>query len=281
MTTITKQTMKVMQMEVKQTQSQTFWVSWTPEKKEGDDFVVKQKIIGVKMDIEIGGNKISYDSTAKEQPANPLTDFFKSLVDAEFTLHVNAKTLTVSKIKGQDEFIARLAKQNPQLQPLLKAILSENALKQMADPVFAAIPEGGVVPAPKDAKGKPEWTRKSTLDMGPIGTYVTTYTYTYEGTKDNKLANIGVTAALEYSPPAAKTAAEGLPFRIAGGKLKSDKGTGSVVFNLEKGRIQDSNMNLELSGDLTIEIAGMTTEVNLKQTQESSLKTMDKNPLAK
>jgi len=282
MTTSTEQTMKVSNMEVKQKQSQTFWVEWTPQAKKGDEWVVKQKIIGVKMDIEIGGNKISYDSTNSKEapPANPLTDFFKNLVGAEFTLHVNPKTLTVSKIEGQDDFINKLSKANPALQPLLKAILSEKALQQMADPIFAAVPD-----APK-AKGE-TWTKKSTLDMGPIGIYTTTNTYKLEDTKDSKefgkVGEIGVKTDLEYAAPAAKTASDGLPFRIASGKLSTKKGpgTGTVVFNMDKGRIQSSDMTLDLEGDLTIEIAGMTTDVNLRQMQTSKLETSDKNPLAK
>ena len=31
--------------------------------------MVKQKIVGVKMDIDIGGNKISYDSRPRNSPA--------------------------------------------------------------------------------------------------------------------------------------------------------------------------------------------------------------------
>jgi hypothetical protein len=287
MTTSTEQTMKVSNMEVKQKQSQTFWVEWTPVKKTGDEWTVKQKIIGVRMDIEIGGNKISYDSTSKEPPpANPLTDFFKNLKDSEFTLHINSKDLKVTKIEGQDEFINKLSKANPALQPLLKAILSEKALQQMADPIFAAIPPDGVVPAPKDAKGKPTWQPKpSVLDMGPIGIYTTTNTYTFEGLKDSKdhgkVAEISVSTTLDYTAPAAKTGTDGLPFRIASGKLSTKKGpgTGTVVFNMGKGLIQSSDMSLELEGDLTIEIAGMTTDVNLSQKQKSSLKTSEKRPI--
>src|SRR5262245_62122159 len=89
MTTTTKQTLKVMSMEVKQTQTQTFYIRWTTDKVDKDTVVLTQEIIGVKMDIEIGGNKISYDSQAKEQQANPLTDFFKALVGAKFKLTIN------------------------------------------------------------------------------------------------------------------------------------------------------------------------------------------------
>src|SRR5262249_15624567 len=50
MTTTTKQTMKVMGMEITQNHTQTFWFSWTPVEEDKDkNWRVKQKIIGVNM----------------------------------------------------------------------------------------------------------------------------------------------------------------------------------------------------------------------------------------
>src|SRR5260370_28854343 len=76
MNTKTKQTMKIMAMDtVTQNQDQTFIFSWTPvDQDKENNWIVKQKIVGVKMDIEIGGNKITYDSTNPSASAgnNPL-----------------------------------------------------------------------------------------------------------------------------------------------------------------------------------------------------------------
>ena len=176
MTTKTKQVMKVMQMEVTQNQDQTFWVSWTPKDKKDNDLVVEQTIVGVKMDIEIGGNKISYDSTAKDQLANPLTDFFKALKDAKFTVYINDdpksdKYMTVTKVEGREEFIKKLSSANSQLEPLLKNILSEDALKSMARSRRQRrhpSPKGEV---PADKKWK---KGQQARHAGPIGTYHTT-----------------------------------------------------------------------------------------------------------
>jgi Family of unknown function (DUF6263) len=277
MATKTKQEMKVMQMQVTQTQDQTFWVSWTPEDKKGNDLVVKQKITDLKMDIEIGGNKISYNSTDMNQQSNPLTDFFKALKGAEFTILVNddAKSpqfMTVSKVEGREAFIQKLSAANAQLEPLLKTILSEDALKQMTEPAFGVIPPKGEVPADK------KWTKESKLDMGPIGAYDTTYNYTYTG-KTGSMANIDVVANLKYSAPK-DTKKEGLPFKI----LKADltgKGNGVVHFDEDKGRVNDSKLDMKVEGKLTIEIGGMTTEVELNQTQVAELKTFDTDPNAK
>ena len=52
LTTETTQDMKVMGMDVKQKPSQTFWLSWTPVEEKDKSWTLKQKIEGVKMEIE-------------------------------------------------------------------------------------------------------------------------------------------------------------------------------------------------------------------------------------
>ena len=88
MTTKTEQTMKVQGTDVVQNQSQTFYFSWTPvdDVKDGK-ITLRQKITNLKMSIDIGGSKISYDSTAPKEGGgtqNPLNKFFEALNDAEF-----------------------------------------------------------------------------------------------------------------------------------------------------------------------------------------------------
>lgn len=271
MSTITKQTMKVLGMDITQNQNQTFIFSWTPKEQDKDQcWTVAQKIEAVKMEIEIGGNKITYDSTKDTGAGNPLADFFKALVGSEFKLTI-CPDMKVSKIEGKEDFIKKLVAANQQMEPLLKQILSEEALKQMADPAFASVPG-------KPVKKGDTWTKESKLNMGPIGSYDTKYKYTYEG-KDGKLDKIKVDTELKYSPPTESTAL-GLPFKIKDANLKTTKATGTILFDNEKHRLDSSDMSLELSGKLTIDIGNMNTEVDLSQTQQTKVKTTDTNPAA-
>jgi hypothetical protein len=273
MTTTTKQKMKVMNSDVNQDQSQTFIFSWTPVSQDKDgNWTIKQKIEGVKMSINIGGSAIDYDSTKEGGTANPLSDFFKQLVGSEFTLTLD-KDLKVTKIDGRDAFVKKLSAANPQMEPLLNQILSEKALKEMADPTFASIPN-------KEVKKDENWKKESKLDMGPIGTYDNTYTYTYKG-KDDKLEKIKVETALKYTPPADSGGANPLPFKIKKADLKSTKADGTIWFDADKGRIDHSETSLTLKGDLEIEIGGQTTKVELTQDQTTKFTTTDKNPLEK
>lgn len=73
MRTDVTQIIKVQGQDLTQKQDSTFYFKWTPEKQDGDKWSLKQKIEGLKMNIDISGNPISYDSTKKDQPVQAAT----------------------------------------------------------------------------------------------------------------------------------------------------------------------------------------------------------------
>jgi hypothetical protein len=268
MTTKTTQDMKVMGMDVKQSQDQTFYFSWTLKDEDKDkNMVVVQRIEGVKLTINIAGNPITFDSTNPTSSSTALAEFFKALVGSEFKLTLD-KDYKVIKIEGRDDFLKKLTQANQQMEPLLKRILSEEAMKQMADPTFGLLPPNAV------AKNE-TWERKTSLNLGPIGSYDSDLKYTFEG-KDEKnadLAKIRVDTTLTYKPPA--DGGDQLPFKIKDAKLTSKNAKGEVLFDIKKGRLDRSSQSLELEGQLDIEIGGMAQKVDLKQKQETTITTSD------
>lgn len=271
MTTTTTQNMKVMGQDVTQKQSQTFYFSWTPQDEKDGVWTVEQKIDGIKMTITINDQTISFDSTNPAAGANnALGEFFKQLVGTAFKLTIG-KDMKVTKVEGRDEFIKKLGSANSQMEPLLKKILSEDALKQMADPTF------GVVPGKEVTKGE-AWNKDSSLNLGPIGSYDSKYKYTYEG-KDGDLQKVKVDTTLTYKTPT--ESGEGLPFRIKSATLTSKDAGGTIFFNPAKGRLEKSNLSLKLEGSLDIEIGGTTTKVDLKQEQTTVVATSDTSPIKK
>ena len=272
LTTTTTQNMKVMGQTVEQKQKQTFIIQWTPKEKDAKgNYVVTQKIAGVKMNIDIGGNKIDYDSTvAKEkQPKNPMTDFFNQLLNQELTFTINPDTMKVVEIQGRDQFIKSLGDTNPQMTSLLKTILSEEALQKMAEPTWWALPEKAV------SKGD-TWSKDSELKLGPIGTYKTKFDFTYAGKAEKgNLEKVDIKAQMTYTAPQDKA---GLPFVIKSAELSSKDGSGEAYFDPAKGRFDSSKINMKLNGTLTIEVGNMSTDIALDQSQESTSKTTDTNP---
>lgn len=275
MTTKTIQNIKVQGLDVGQNQNQTFYFKFEPIKQDGDIWVVKQTIEGVKMTIDIAGSPVSYDSTNEAAAGGTntaLSEFFKALKGSQFTLTIG-KDMGVEKVEGRDEFVKKLVQSNKQLEQLLNKILSEEAIKQMADPTF------GVVPKEQKKVGE-SWTKTVKLSLGPLGSYDNTYTYTY-AKQTGDVAEIDVKVGLKYSPPGADQGGETLPFKIKGGNItqvqddKSNKG--KILFDTKAGRIQSSNISVKMTGTLTLDIGGTTTEVNLTQDQTTEVKTADKS----
>lgn len=273
--TDTVQDLTVAEMKFKQKQKQTFMMKWTPKGEKDGKLIIEQEIIGVKMDLDIGGNKISYDPTDETPAKNPMTQFFKALqTKGKFTLHVDKKTHKVEKVEGLKELINELSTVNKSFEPVLKQILSEKTVETLAEPVFGMIPPDGTIPKEKKWEGE-----KTTLSMGPLGTYITKNSYTLEPDDNKNLLKIKVETDLTYEKP--KDTTGGLPFKIKDGKLKTDKSEGTILFDKDKGRIQSSKLHVELSGTLTVEISGTETKVDLTQTQDVTVETYDENPWEK
>lgn len=271
MGTTTKQELTVMGNKVTQEQKQTFVFSWTPIKIEGDVVTLKQKIESVDMAIDIGGTKIEYNSTGAQTSGNPLAEFFKALIGAEFTVLLDTKENKITKILDKDQFVAKLVNANPAMQPLLNNILDEKAFIDMSEPTFRVVPTKAV------GKGD-TWDLNTTLKLGPIGSYASAYKYSYEG-KEGALDKIGIAATLKYEP--GTSASGSLPFKIENAKLESTKAGGSVLFDSAKGRAEKSTMNMEVKGTLTIDIGGQKTAVDINQSQSTTFETSDANPAKK
>lgn len=275
-TTTTKQVMKVAGAEVKQNQEQVFYLKWTPIKQDGDRWQIQQQIEGIQMVVDIGGNIIRYDSTQvnEDQPANAMETFFAAMKGTTFTMTLNTRTRKIEKIDGAAELVEKLGKTNQAMKPLLEKILSDDAVKQMAEPVF------GYVPADAKKVGD-KWETTSKLDLGPIGSYKNQYRYVYKGRdKDNPdLARLEVTPEIAYAPPAN---GDGLPFKIKEGELTTQKSKpGVILFNTKTGRLERAEIPMTITGSLKIDVQGMETAVELSQTQQSLTESSDKSLLPK
>jgi hypothetical protein len=243
--------------------------------------VLKQKIEGLKMNIDISGNPINYDSTKPDQPGaagNPgLVEFFKNLKDSEFTVTLG-KNYKVEKVEGKEAFIAKLGAGSAQMDALLKKVMTEDALKEMVDPTYKLFPD-----TPKK-KGE-QWEKKSNLNLGPIGSYELTYKFKYaepDAAPDKKdFDKIEVEAVIKYTAPADTT--DPLLFRIkAGSTLETDPAGSKGVFYYDpkNHRIAEATINIKLKGKLTVVIGGTDTPVELTQEQKTVIKTQDTSFLA-
>jgi hypothetical protein len=277
MKTDVTQVIKVQGQDLTQKQDSTFYFKWTPEKQEGDKWTLKEKVEGLKMSIDISGNPINYDSTVPDtagSAGNPgLMDFFKNLVGSEFAVTWNAKDSKVEAVSGKDDFVKKLGAGNAQMDSLLKKIMTDDALKQMADPSFGLVPD-----QPKAVNET--WEKKQTLGLGPIGSYDVSYKFTYKGKDPTQkdYDRIEVATSLVYKAPTENT--EGLLFRIKSGNLTStNPEPGVILYDPKTGRIKQATIKLKLGGDLMVTIGGTDTKVELSQEQVTTIETSDKSLL--
>ncbi|HEY1188608.1 MAG TPA: DUF6263 family protein [Gemmata sp.] len=270
------QVIKVQNQDLTQKQSSKFWYQWTPVKEEqateGKEtftrWTVKQKIEGLEMNIDISGNPINYSSKneATGSAGNPgLVEFFKGLNGTEFTATLG-KNYKVEKVEGKEEFIKKLGSGSQQMDALLKKVLTEDALKEMVDPTAKLFPDG-----PK--KVGDTWEKKTTLNLGPIGSYELVYKLKYAGVEKEK-DKLELETVITYSPP--KENPDGLLFRIKEGStlVSVPAGSKGVIFYDPKTQLIDSaEINIKLDGKLTVVIGGTDTKVELDQQQTTTIKT--------
>jgi hypothetical protein len=276
LTTDTARTLKTTGAEINQKQKETFIVSWTPVKQEDKNWLLKLRIEGLHVDDDFGGNRVTFNSTKDDNPPGPLTGAYKAMVGAEFTLVVGPDMKAVRVEGGPtavQDFIKKVAAGDPQIDRLLTQILTDDALKTMADATFAAVPN-------REAKKGESWKRTATLTLSPLGTYETNYQYTDDGPsdKDANVEKISVKADMTYKPPSDKFPLA--PFKINKADVKSTEGAGSIEFRKDKGRVEKSELKVTLKGKMEIDLGG-STDVDVTQTQTTTVTTSDENPIPK
>lgn len=273
-TTDVKQTITVAGgSELKLAHSQTFFFKWEPLKQEGDKWTLKMKIEGMKLNVDISTNQVKYDSTNDKPDGgnNPtLTEFFKNLKDTEFTVTIG-KGGVVEKVEGKDDFLKKLGGANPQMEGILKKILTDEALKEMADPLAGLA--GG------DKAVNESWNKPSKIALGPIGGYDRTLTFTYKQKEaaapgNENVHRVETAIALTYTPPTENS--DGLLFRIKAGKLEPlNPKPGFFRFDANKGYVKEAELSLTLKGNLTVTVGSTETQVDLYQEQTTKIKTQD------
>jgi hypothetical protein len=174
-----------------------------------------------------------------------------------------------AKVGGRDQFLKKLLAKRPELQTLANSIISEDAVRGMIEKCLFPEVLAGLL-RPGDS-----WTRKAKLDMGVLGLCQTTCKYTYAG-KEGKLDKINVETKLAALPAAVD--GPNLAFTIRDGNVKCE-GTGVILFDRAKGRVIRMVLDQKLDGELSVAIAGVDRQVQVRQTQKTTVKTTDDPPL--
>jgi hypothetical protein len=267
------QTVSVKGMEIPVKVKQSMVMSWTPVRQlDNKGWVIKQKTVGFKMDMELLGQKYSYDSAKPEGAPKDLAEGLKPLVGAEleFTLGPDFKT---TKVAGFQAILDKLGQANPKAKQALAGVMNEESLKQISDANFAVLPTRPV------AKGA-TWNVDTKTSMGGLGSLEVRRQLTYAG-KVGKLDQIKLESkSIKHMLGGGN--AGGLPFgKLKKLDLKKSSDTGTFLFDRDKGRIDSSDETVKLEGKIVAEANGQELELDLTHTQKTTVKTSDTNPLQK
>lgn len=185
-------------------------------------------------------------------------DLFRRMEGAAFTLTLD-KHAQVTKFAGYEEFVKRVAGENPRQEEIFRSMLGEETLRSTLTRIFDLIP---------GREGKPQetWEKPLDLPLGPFGSLALTRRYTLAEVKSvnsNDIARLTIDGSAVYK--ASETSYETLPFRVLEGELKTDKLAGTASFNVTTGRLQTLEFTTDLQGAIQVRVGSQTEKITLNR----------------
>jgi hypothetical protein len=245
-----RQTIKLMNSETRQDVNQARRSRISVLKKNADgSLVVEQKFENVK--VEPSGEGPDFNTKA-----------LKQLEGSSFWFHVDAQG-QIGRVEGYDTLVKQLVKENFADAKLIRSVLTEESFKRGVESWLGFVPKTAV------EKGK-SWQNKSSLPLGPLGAMAVEKTYTLKDfDKNTQTAKITFTGRGTYQAPADDTAS---PLKVTGGLLRLPKFSGSISFNVDKGRLIESETRFALEGKLAATLNNASVDLELTQEQTVTVK---------
>lgn len=232
--------------------------------------VTRFRIKEVKKDATVVEMTILQQKMQTEGPmGGPGGDLGEKLKNVTFTFTVNDK-MEVVKFEGYDKFLDAISSEDPMMAAFLRSILQESVIKQSFGRTFSLAPD-------KPLSVGQTWQHKDKLPLGPIGTIEVNSRYKLEGVTDS-LARLSISGDLKWTGNDGKMD-QALPFKFSEVNIKADKFTGTALFDLQKGRLSNSQMDIDIKGSLVVEVGGQKVDMDIKQQMRTEMKVVDKNPL--
>jgi hypothetical protein len=174
----------------------------------------------------------------------------------------------VSGFAGYDNLVKRLRDLDEMEAKMVQLILSEQALKSTMDMAFGIVPDRAV------RKGD-QWQRQIVVPAGPIGTVKFDTRFTYQGPSP---AGEEVSAHGTFTYELPKKDADALPFRVVKANFRSPGGKGTILYDASAGRLRSFEMNMPMSGSMTLDIAGNQIDMNFAADETRTVRLTAKNP---
>lgn len=269
----------------------TYILHW--KLKEGDTFYNKTSVemdqtvelMGQKVDLKVGMKTVLKFQVKSVKEGSTLVEmtYLENKIDAAglpgANVGDNLKNVTfaatlndrmeVTKLEGYDKFIDALGGEDDNQKRLLRVVVPETSIRQMFSQTFVIGP------------GKPvavgdTWNRKTVVSLGPLGNVELKEAFKLDAVKGD-VVSISEKAELAFK---ANDSDAGSPFKITKADLRADRFVASHTFNLKTGRVTTSKVTLDMSGDMTISVAGQTIDAKVTQKMRTVGEITEKNPIA-
>ena len=259
--TNSKQKMKALSKDMNLDMEQTLLLGFKVEKKESDgSLVLKETVEGLMIKSASGTGQAD-----------------EKIQGATFTITFNPK-MEITKFEGYDAFIKRLTSGNDEDEKKIRAIISDETMKQSAKLAFTAY-----LPDRPGIKAGDIWNPKPVeMPLGPLGTIEVSNSYKYDGKGklgDKEYDKISFISGVKYRLPKEET---NQPYQVTKGELKvdKDKTKGVIYFDTAEGHLVEMEATMPLRGDLTLSSLGQPVEAHMEQEQTIKVTFSKTNPKA-
>jgi Family of unknown function (DUF6263) len=207
---------------------------------------VELEFLGMQMVFSQGGKSVmNYDSAKKSSPdnANPMADAFQKIIGAKIQYFLDVSN-NVERIEGVDALVSRLESGgSPEATAPLKSMFNEGYFKQIIG--------GSRSMPPKPVQPGDTWPVQLEIAMGPIGTLVMDYNFTFQKWEQRGKRNC---ARLEFRGTI--TSKPDDSSRQPGMTMDIQDGTSSGVswFDPELGKIIETSLKQNITMAMTIPI---------------------------
>jgi hypothetical protein len=199
----------------------------------------------------------------------PGLDIGDKLSKVTFTLKLNKK-MEVVKVEGFDNFMEALGQEDPMMVALLRSMFPESVVRQSFSQFFAFAPDEPL--AIGDV-----WNHKDKMPLGPLGNMEILSRYKLQEVSDG-VARLALTADLKWAGSDNKMP-QLLPFKITDVDIKSDKFTGTLHFDIDKGRLQKLVSEAQIKGSLEADVMNQKLNLDINQKVKTVITIEDKNPV--
>ena len=248
---VLEQTVSVMGNDMEQNQTQTSVNRYKVLKADDKGMVIEQTIMRSDVDGNIPG----------------VGDFTKKLKGATLTFTLDTD-MKITKIEGFQAMLDKIADGNDDVLKVMKATLTEDTYKVAVEDLFR-------VGTTKPTAVGDTWKRDYNMPLGPLGRMEMNAKYKYEGATGD-VAKITYTADAKFSAPKDGEAIG--PVAITKADLKAESFSGTILFDLKAGRLQEIKADMKMNGTITVKAGDNEIEVGMKQKVKTTNTIHTNNP---